>query len=132
VSRVKLVFCLRRRPDLTREQFQEYWRGSHGKLGVSLADALGFRRYVQSHTVSSPLNDALQRSRGGPPAYDGVVELWFEDVDAVQRTFSSPAGRDAARQLVEDEFTFVDVAASPIFVVEETLMYDVATGTAAT
>ena len=48
----------------------------------------------------------------------------------MQQTFSSPAGRDAARQLVEDEFNFVDVEASPIFVVEETVMFERADGVA--
>lgn len=117
------MFCLRRRQDLSRQQFSDYWREQHGALGVRLAEALGYDRYVQSHTLEIPLNDALQRSRGGPEAYDGVVELWFADEDVVARTFSSDAGRDAARQLVTDEFNFVDVTASPIFVVRETVMY---------
>ncbi|SOD74671.1 uncharacterized protein (TIGR02118 family) [Jatrophihabitans sp. GAS493] len=123
-AQVKLLFCLRRRADLTREEFQEYWQGSHGKLGVELADDLGFIRYVQSHTLSAPLNDALQASRSAPPAYDGVVELWFESVEAVERTFSTPKGRAAARRLVEDESNFVDVSASPIFLVSEHGMYE--------
>ena len=120
---VKLMFCLQRRGDLSREEFQAYWRESHGRLGVALADALGYARYVQSHTLSVPLNDALQRSRGGPPAYDGVVELWFDSVEAVQRTFGEPAGRAAAAQLLADEANFVDATSSPIFLVEEQLMW---------
>jgi uncharacterized protein (TIGR02118 family) len=122
-DQVKLVFCLRRRPDLTREQFSAYWHGPHGQLGLRLADALGFKRYVQSHTLSIPLNDALQASRGGPEPYDGIVELWFDDVAAVERTFSSAEGRSAARQLVADEANFVDVEASPIFLVTEKPMF---------
>ncbi len=124
-SGVKLVFCLRRRADVSREQFQAYWQHNHGRLGVALAADLGYTRYVQSHTLSIGLNEALQRSRGGPPAFDGVVELWFASVDAVEKTFSSPAGRAAARRLVEDELTFVDVAASPIFLAEEKPMWPV-------
>ena len=36
---VKLVFCCRRNPDLTREEFQRYWLEDHGKLVRSLREA---------------------------------------------------------------------------------------------
>ena len=68
---IKLMFCLRRRSDLTREEFQEYWRGRHGTLGVSLARDLGYRRYVQSHTEPTDLNDAPGAPRSAPPAFEG-------------------------------------------------------------
>ena len=62
---VKLVFCCRRRPELTREQFQEYWLDSHGPLVRSLHETLPqMRRYVQSHTLDTPANDALQAVAG--------------------------------------------------------------------
>lgn len=121
---VKLMFCLRRRHDLTRAQFQEYWRTSHGELGVASAGALGYRRYVQSHTADIALNDSLRASRGAPEPFDGVVELWFDDTDAIVATFSSPEGRRAAQALLNDELNFVDLEASPIFVVQEHVMVE--------
>ena len=27
---IKFVMCLRRKPDMTREQFQDYWTNKHG------------------------------------------------------------------------------------------------------
>ena len=29
---LKITFCLRRRPDLTREEFLRYWREEHSRL----------------------------------------------------------------------------------------------------
>ena len=29
---IRLTFVLRRKPDLSREEFQEYWRRQHGPL----------------------------------------------------------------------------------------------------
>lgn len=121
---VKLMFCLRRRSDLTRAQFQEHWRTSHGDLGVASAGALGYRRYVQSHTADTALNDSLRASRGAPEPYDGVVELWFDDERAIAATFSSPEGRKAAQALLQDEHHFVDLEASPIFVVHEHVLVE--------
>lgn len=43
---VKLVFCLRRLPRLSRAEFQAYWREKHGSLVQERAALLGIRRYV--------------------------------------------------------------------------------------
>lgn len=119
MNEIKLMFCLRRREGMSREEFQAYWHDEHGALGLRLQEDLGFSRYVQSHTLTAPLNDALQASRGAPAAYDGVVELYFPSVEAVEATFETRSGRAAARQLLRDEHSFVDIAGSPIFVVRE-------------
>jgi uncharacterized protein (TIGR02118 family) len=116
---VKLVFCLRRRPELTREEFQRYWREHHAALVREHAETLGIRRYVQLHTLESPLNDALARPRQGPDPYDGIAELWWDDADALARSAKSEAGRAASRALIEDERRFIDFSSSPIWVAEE-------------
>ena len=67
---IKLVFVLRRRPELSRDEFQTYWREKHAPLVASHGKALGLQRYVQTHTIDSPLNDLLQASRGGPAEYE--------------------------------------------------------------
>ena len=116
---VKLVFCLTRLPYLSREEFQRYWRERHGPLVRESAKALGIRRYVQVHTLDTPVNEALRRGRGGPPAYDGVAELWFDSLEALAAAGATPEGKAAGRRLVEDEKTFIDLARSPVLIAEE-------------
>ena len=116
---VKLVFCLTRLPHLSREEFQRYWRERHGPLVRESVKALGIRRYVQVHTLDTPVNEALRRGRGGPEAYDGVAELWFDSLDALAAAGITPEGRAAGRRLVEDERTFIDLAHSPVMIAEE-------------
>ena len=116
---IKLVFCAMRLPHLSREEFQRYWRERHGPLVRECAKALGIRRYVQVHTLDSPVNDGLRRGRGGPTAYDGVAELWFDSLDALTVAGATPEGKAAGRRLLEDERTFIDLARSPLFVAEE-------------
>jgi len=82
---IKLIFCLRRRQDISEEEFHRYWRHEHGPLVIRHAATLGIRRYVQLHTVSGPVNAMLAATRGGPEAYDGVAELWFDSADALAR-----------------------------------------------
>lgn len=117
---IRLVYLLRRRPELSLEAFQEYWRETHGPLVASFATVLGIRRYVQVHAVEDPLNGALQEARGGmEPAYDGVAELWFESEEALAETMATDAGRKAGAALLEDEAKFIDLPASPLWLAVE-------------
>ena len=115
---IKLVFCLKRRPEMTREEFQAYWYDKHAPLVRSHAEVLGIRRYVQVHTVSHPLNAAIQASRGTPPEYDGVAELWFDSLEAIAAN-PSPEAATAGAALLEDEGKFIDLANSPVWFAEE-------------
>jgi uncharacterized protein (TIGR02118 family) len=109
---IKLTFCLRRLPHLSREEFQRYWREQHAPLVAKHARTLGILRYVQAHTGHDALNGAMQASRGGPVAYDGVAELWFESEAAM-------AAAKAGAELLEDEKKFIDLANSPLWFSDE-------------
>ena len=115
---IKLVFCCRRRPELSREEFQRAWLDRHGPLVRSLRGALpAMRRYVQSHTLDTPANDAIRAGRGSAEAYDGITEVWFEDLSALGATTQEAAS--AARKLLEDEARFIDLAHSSVFLTVE-------------
>ncbi len=116
---IKLSFCLRRLPHLSREEFQRYWLEKHGPLVRQHAKALGIHRYVQVHSLEGPASEGLRASRGAPEEYDGIAELWFdtEDVNSVVRT--TDEARAAGRALLEDERKFIDLANSPLWFSEE-------------
>jgi uncharacterized protein (TIGR02118 family) len=102
---IKTVTLLTRRPDLSPEQFQEHWRDVHGPLVWKLP---GVRRYVQSVPVHIP---------GHNPPYDGMAEVWYEDLDALRNAASSQACKD----LLADEVNFMGPATeeSIFYIVEE-------------
>jgi uncharacterized protein (TIGR02118 family) len=116
---VKLIFCLRRRPDMSVEEFHRYWRDDHAPLVTRHAATLGIRRYVQLHTVPGPVNAMLAASRGGPEAYDGVAELWFDSAESLASSAATDEGMAAAAELAHDEERFIDHARSPLFVADE-------------
>ena len=116
---IKLVMCLTRHPRLSRAEFLDYWKNSHGPFFMKGADTMGAKRYVQAHTLDSPLNDAFKESRGMSPEYDGVAEVWFESEEALVAAMSSPEGQALSAALLEDESTFIDHAKSSAFLVEE-------------
>lgn len=121
---IKLFFCLRRHPDLTREEFLAHWHGIHAEIALRGATALGATKYVQNHTVTDPINDALRASRNAPEPFDGVVELWFTSIADVEATFREPDARAAIKALLADEVRFIDLTASPIFLVEAHEMWE--------
>ncbi len=113
---VKLFFCLRRKPGMSREEFQRYWRDHHAALVARHAETMGIRRYVQAHSLDDGLSVAVRS--GGPDPYDGVAELWFDPPE------QSEALRAAGRALYEDEATFIDHSRSPLFLAEENVVID--------
>jgi uncharacterized protein (TIGR02118 family) len=116
---IKIVFCLRRRSDLSREQFQAYWLTRHAPLVRSHADALGIRRYVQVHSIGDAISAAVAGPRHSPEPFDGVAELWLDSLDALMTSGTSEAGRAAAAELLEDERRFIDLERSPLLLAEE-------------
>ena len=116
---IKLSFCLRRLPQFSREEFQKYWFEIHGPLVRRHAAALRIERYVQTHTLLGDAADSLRATRGGPPGYDGVAELWWKSDEDLAAATGTPAALEAGRILLEDERRFIDLANSPLFLARE-------------
>jgi uncharacterized protein (TIGR02118 family) len=116
---IKLTFAVRRRTDVDPAEFHSYWRDQHGPLVRSVQPVLGIRRYVQTHRLETPLNDVLRASRSALEPFDGVAELWWDDLDALVAATSSPEGSVAARTLLEDEARFIDLEHSALWLGEE-------------
>lgn len=121
---VKLVYCLRRRPDVSPDEFYRYWLETHGPKVKQAAEALRARRYVQSHTCGAELNQAFVASRGLAPPYDGITEVWWDSIDDVKAGMTTPAGAAAAAMLLEDEARFIDFSQSRVFMTTEHPIFD--------
>jgi len=115
---VHLVFCLRRLPHLSREEFQRYWREHHAPLVKSYAGVLGIRRYIQAHTIDAALAEGIAAARQAPDPFDGVAEIWF-DLQELSARLATPEAAQAGLALLEDERRFIDLPRSPIFFAED-------------
>jgi len=101
---IKLVYCITKKPDMTDEAFFHYWEKVHGPIGARIP---GVRRLVQSHRLKVP-GDRLYD-------YDGVVELWFDDMEALLAARATPEWQVST----EDEANFIDHSKVAYFVSEE-------------
>jgi uncharacterized protein (TIGR02118 family) len=95
---VKIVSVIRRRPDLTFEQFVDHWQQRHPLYVNQLP---GLRRYIQSPAMPQP--------RPTWP-WDGMAQLWFDDMHAIKLAFESPEAdriRDDEKNFIGDQEWFI-------------------------
>ena len=117
---IRIIFLLRRKPAMSLDEFQQYWREEHGPLVASHARHIGALRYVQVHRVDDVINERMASARGGMEApYDGVAELWWESENVLQGALANESGRTAGAALLEDERRFIDLPNSPLWFAHE-------------
>ena len=107
----RVVFYLKRRPELSQQLFFDWWLGTHRALAEQLP---GLRQYIISLAADA---------REGP--FDGMAELWFDDLAAADAAFASPAGQaahaDANAHVVRlerlhlTEHTIIDHPTPPLY-----------------
>ncbi|AFK21472.1 EthD family reductase (plasmid) [Haloferax mediterranei ATCC 33500] len=103
---IKLVNLVVRADEYSHEEFVERWMGSHADIAKELP---GLQKYV----TSLPANP--ERSE-----YDGIVELYFEDMGALKAAFDSDIGKEVNADAAE----FIDMEQGPTLYVEETVQLD--------
>jgi uncharacterized protein (TIGR02118 family) len=107
----RMMSFLKRRPDLERPPFVDWWLNHHARLVVNVP---GLKRYTVSLTAVPE-----------DGAFDGVAELWFDDAEAAATGCASNAGKvaraDSAAHTVRlerlhvEEYPFVDTGSKPRF-----------------
>ena len=99
---IKLVYCITKKPGMPDEEFFHYWEKVHGPIGARIP---GLRKLVQSHRIGVP-GDSREHD------YDGMSELWFDDVESLLAARATPEWRAST----EDEANFIDESKTAYFV----------------
>lgn len=102
----KRIGLLRRRPDLSREQFVAHWVNVHAKLARLMPKV---RRYSIN---------VIDRERHPFLDYDGFSELWFDSRADCEAAFSSPEGV----AVLADLKNYVE-SANPVFIEEYQIVW---------
>src|SRR6516164_1850293 len=89
VRLIKRMSTLKRRADVSSEQFKTEWFDVHSFLVKRLPEVKGYTQnliFDRSHARRRPATyDELP--------IDGIVELWFTDVGSLNAAFASDAGK---------------------------------------
>jgi len=107
---IKLVYCITKKPGLTDQEFFHYWLDIHGPIGARIP---GLRKLVQSHRLTVA-------SDNHQPDYDGVAELWFDDMPSLLSARQSPEWKISTH----DEANFVDHTKVAYLITEEHVVFD--------
>lgn len=120
---IKMVVEVWKRPDMTQQAFEKRWLVEHGKLVKQYAKAMGFVRYVQSHKIPSKDIEEFGKERGWKEPFDGLTEVWWESMEAMQSALASPEGQKASKILQQDEMQFIDTKRISAFLAEEKVIF---------
>ena len=99
---IKFTILLVRNATLSHAEFVEHHKCIHADLFMSISVVRDtVRRYVQQHAIPVTLP--------GMPSvkYDGITELWFDDVEALARCFSDAEYLERIRP---DEASFLELS----------------------
>jgi uncharacterized protein (TIGR02118 family) len=110
---VKLFVMAKRKKDISQEECLKHWLEIHAPL--ILKTLPGIRKYVQNH--------ALQIQAAGEPPFDGMAELWFEDLDSWRKAAEFYLGPEG-KVIREDEEKFLDMTSHQSFVCQEKIIKD--------
>jgi uncharacterized protein (TIGR02118 family) len=116
---LRLTAALRRKEGVTRDFFLRRWHDDHGPLALRNNDVFGFGHYVQLHTPADAEEHPLRIRRGAPEPFDGVSEIWLDDVNP------DPAHAAAVRaKVTADEDDFLDRERSVLWFSEVRVVVD--------
>jgi len=101
---LKFMVVVYRRPDLSPREFRRHFEEVHGPLAKKLP---GLKKYVQNYVAADPERES--------PGWDAIVELYFEDLAAMEAAWDSPQGAASDADLP----AFADMTRTTWSVVEE-------------
>jgi uncharacterized protein (TIGR02118 family) len=107
---IKLIYCISKKPGMTDREFFHYWKGRHAAIGARIP---GVRKFVQSHRVRVPRDEH-------PPDYDGMAELWFDNIATLLAARKSRAWKESSA----DEANFINHKKVAYFVSQEHVIVD--------
>ena len=100
---VKIVRMAKRRPDLTLAQFKDYWLNRHADHERRAIETTPLQKVVASFATG-------EVALGGTVApFDGMVALYFRNLEEARATFSGPA----TAAMREDAKNFVALDSIP-------------------
>jgi hypothetical protein len=112
-----LNHLVRRRNDVSAEDFSKYWMEEHAANAIALSPALGIKKYTKCQTLhEDEVNIALQNMYGtGSDAYDFVDQMVINDLGEFSAGLERDDIKSTLRDLHERNSDFVDHSHSDIW-----------------
>ena len=109
---IKGIATVKKKVGMENDEFHRYWRKTHGPLALKMSKLRG---YVQSHRS----DESVPGFEECP--YDGVAEVWFDDLETMQSLSQDP---EYVENAMRDEPNFADLESLKFLCTEERLIID--------
>ena len=108
---IKVVTLLFKRPDLSAEEFRDYYESHHRLLG---------EKYLSPHALKYIRRYPILAGDGAEtPGFDVMMEVWFDNYYSMEAAMADMSTEAAQRELAEDEEHLFDRERTQSFIVDE-------------
>jgi hypothetical protein len=116
---IRYINCFRKAPDLSTEDFREYWQGAEfDELIGKIAGLTSAVRYCKSLTLQVSMGEDLVSDRGLAQPYDGILEYYWENAHHLPEVYATEEARALSDQISRYQSQFIDLANSTAFFTE--------------
>jgi hypothetical protein len=116
---IRFINCIRRRPDITPEEFRHYWNDAKfNDLIGRVIDYTGAAGHSKNLTLIISANDLIREWRRSAEPYDGVLEYWWDHAGLLHNRINTPQCELLLKAMLDYQRQFVDLAQSSAFFTE--------------
>ncbi|KAJ6576411.1 EthD domain-containing protein [Mycena vulgaris] len=118
---IRVTVLIRRRPDLTQEQFLQHWTTEHVQIFSNVKKVQEkVIRYNQFH-ILKPESDQLAAAGFPVPKYDAAAEFIVEKLDDLMELLQD---QEYQQKVTADESNFLDHSSIQVLVGEDHIQYE--------
>jgi len=108
---IEVVTLVFKRPDLSAEEFGDYYESHHRFLG---------EKYLSPHALKYIRRYPILAGDGAEtPCFDVMMEVWFDNYYSMEAAMADMSTEVAQRELAEDEEQLFDRERTQSFIVDE-------------
>ena len=115
---INVVYCMRRRADLTPQQFLDHWCNVHAPIVMRNVGVLRLVGYQRIEPRTHEMSAQIERRNISAAPYDGIAMLTWANEEDLQQSLTDPLALEVQRELARDEKLFVDATNSCRWVAE--------------
>jgi hypothetical protein len=117
---IRFINCVRKRSDITSEQFRQYWNDPKFDAIISrVVEYTGATGHAKNLTLMVSANELIQERRGGSARpFDGVLEYWWEDASQLHNVLHTSQCDLLMKSMLDYQKEFVDLENSCVFFTE--------------
>ena len=116
---IRYINCFRKAPDISNEDFREFWQGAEfDELIQKIVVLTNAVRHNKSLTLQVSMGDNLVSERGLAQPYDGILEYYWENAHHLPEVYATEEARTLSEQISRYQSQFIDLANSTAFFTE--------------